>query len=198
MNPADGPAGRTAERRERAQRLAQLMARVRTGDQEAFAEVYDAAAPMVHGTALRVLRDPDLAAEVAQEVMIEVWTRAARFDPDRGSVLSWVATTAHRRAVDRVRAVQSQRDRDALAGARSFGRPYDEAAEAAESSNERDRLTTCLDRLSDLQRDAVERAYFGGRTYREVASDLDAAVPTVKSRIRDGLIRLRDCLGVER
>jgi RNA polymerase sigma-70 factor (ECF subfamily) len=198
VNPSDEAAGRARASRERAAHLAALMGRVAAGDQGAFAEVYDATAPMVHGTSLRVLRDPDLSAEVTQEVMVEVWTRAARFDPNRGTVVTWVATRAHRRAVDRVRAVQSQRDRDDVAGVRSYGRPYDEAAEAAEAANERERLTTCLDRLTSLQRDAVERAYFGGRTYREVAGDLGAEVPTVKSRIRDGLVRLRDCMGVGR
>lgn len=198
VTPPDKVVGPSPTRAERRRRLALLMDRVRTGDEAAFAEVYDATAPLVHGTSRRVLRDPDLAAEVTQEVMIEVWTRSAGFDPARGNVETWVATIAHRRAVDRVRAVQAQRDRDDAAGVRSYGRPFDEVAEAAEDANERARLGTCLDRLTDLQRDAIERAYFGGRTYREVAADLGAAVPTVKSRIKDGLARLRDCLGVNR
>lgn len=188
--------GTTTSRADRARRLADLVARVATGDEVAFADLYDATAPMVHGTCVRVLRDPDLAAEVTQEVMIEVWTGPHRFDPSRGSVPAWIATMAHRRAIDRVRAVQAQRDRDEVAGVRGYGRPYDDVSETVERSTDRERLVSCLGALTDVQRDAVERAYFGGRTYREVAHDLGAALPTVKSRIRDGLARLRTCLGV--
>ncbi|MGC5629178.1 ECF RNA polymerase sigma factor SigK [Georgenia sp. Z1344] len=195
MTDANGSRG-DETRAERARRLADLVARVATGDQAAFAELYDQTAPMVHGTCLRVLRDPDLAAEVTQEVMLEVWTRPHRFDASRGTVPAWLATMAHRRAIDRVRAVQAQRDRDETAGVRGYGRPYDDVSETVERRDDRELLMECLGSLTDVQRDAVERAYFGGRTYREVARDLGAALPTVKSRIRDGLARLRTCLGV--
>src|SRR5699024_4520027 len=114
---------------ERSRRLAGVLARVVDGDQEAFAELYDETSPLVHGTALRVLRDPDLAAELTQDVMVEIWRTAGRFDPARGSVLAWVATMGHRRAVDLVRSVQAARERDTTIGIQSFERPHDEVAE---------------------------------------------------------------------
>ncbi len=163
----------------------------------AFAALYDEAAPMVYGTALRVLRDADHAAEVTQEVMTEVWRTSVRFDAARGTAQAWIATMGHRRAVDRVRAVQSQRDRDGLAAAQAYERPYDDVQETVERTVDQSRVQECLAGLSDLQRDAVLRAFYGGRSYREVAADTGAGLPTIKSRIRDGLIRLRACLGVD-
>jgi RNA polymerase sigma-70 factor, ECF subfamily len=181
---------------QRADHLRGLMDRVSQGDRGAFESLYDATSPMVHGTALRVLRDPDLAAEVTQDVMIEVWRTAHRFDPARGGVVAWIATMAHRRAVDRVRSVQAQRNRDGLVAARDYDPPHDLVAEAVEHTLDQARVQHCLETLTDLQREAVVRAYYGGRTYREVADDVAAPLPTVKSRIRDGLNRLRTCLGV--
>ncbi|MDT0166791.1 ECF RNA polymerase sigma factor SigK, partial [Actinotalea sp. AC32] len=168
------------------------------GDEAAFARLYDLLAPAVHGTARAVLRDPDLSAEVTQEVMLEVWRTAARFEPRLGSARTWVVTLAHRRAVDRVRSVQAQRDRDQHVVDGDHHVPYDVVAEEVEETMERRRVRDCLGGLTTTQRDAVVLAYYGGRTYREVAAELDAALPTVKSRIRDGLLRLRDCLGVDR
>lgn len=196
--PGQPVAGAPPERRERAGWLAALMGRVAAGDEQAFAELYDATSPLVHGTALRVLRDEHLAAEVTQDVMVEVWRLAAQFDEARGSAPAWIATMAHRRAVDRVRSVQAQRTRDDLAAVRDYERPRDEVAEDVEQRMERERVTGCLGSLTDLQREAVTRAYYGGLTYREVADQTGTALPTVKSRIRDGLTRLRECLGVDR
>ena len=173
-----------------------LLAATATGDQGAFAALYDLLSPAVHGTARAVLRDPDHAAEVLQEVMLEVWRTAPRFDPGRGSARTFVLTLAHRRAVDRVRAVQAQRDRDQRVADADHRIPFDSVAEEVEDTMERTRVRHCLGSLTDTQRDAVVLAYYGGRTYREVAEELGAALPTVKTRIRDGLIRLRDCLGV--
>lgn len=173
-----------------------LMQAVAAGDERAFAVLYDLLAPAVHGTARAVLRDPDHAAEVTQEVMLEAWRTATRYDASQGSVRTWFVTLAHRRAVDRVRAVQSQRDRDQRVLDGEHHSPFDVVAEEVEDTMERDRVRHCLDALTGTQRDAVVLAYYGGRTYREVATELDAALPTVKSRIRDGLLRLRDCLGV--
>lgn len=172
------------------------MAAVADGDQAAFAALYDLLSAPVHGTARAVLRDPDHAAEVTQEVMLEVWRTAPRFDPAQGSVRTWVLTLTHRRAVDRVRAVQAQRDRDQRVLDGAHHRPFDVVSEEVEDTMERRRVRQCLDSLTETQRDAVVLAYYSGRTYREVAEDLAAPLPTVKSRIRDGLLRLRDCLGV--
>jgi RNA polymerase sigma-70 factor (ECF subfamily) len=187
---------RTAPVRASAPDATTLLSAAAAGDQDAFADLYDLLSPAVHGTARAVLRDPDLAAEVLQEVMLEVWRTAPRFDPDRGSARTFVLTLAHRRAVDRVRAVQAQRDRDQRAADADHHIPFDSVAEEVEDTMERTRVRGCLGSLTDTQRDAVVLAYYGGRTYREVAEELGAALPTVKTRIRDGLIRLRDCLGV--
>jgi RNA polymerase sigma-70 factor (ECF subfamily) len=141
-----------------------------------------------------VLRDPAQAEEVAQEVMLEIWRTASRFEPGRGSAQSWMATIAHRRAVDRVRAAQAAARRDDQAAPREAG--YDGVAEAVEAKLESERVRRCLGSLTELQRESIVLAYYGGYTYREVAGLLGLALGTVKTRMRDGLIRLRDCLGV--
>jgi RNA polymerase sigma-70 factor (ECF subfamily) len=167
------------------------------GDPAAFGVVYDALAPVAYGTSLGVLRDPDHAAEVMQEVMVEVWQTAPRFDPARASSRTWVATLARRRAVDRVRAEQARRDRDQRdVDTSSVGPGRDVVAEDVERRLEGAAVRRCLESLTAVQREAVVEAYYGACTYREVAERLGAALPTVKSRIRDGLGRLRDCLGV--
>lgn len=167
------------------------------GDRAPFGLVYDALAPVAYGTSLGVLRDPDHAAEVMQEVMVEVWQTAARFDPSRASARTWVATLARRRAVDRVRAEQARRDRDQRDVDTAYAGPArDVVAEDVERRLEGAAVRRCLESLTGVQREAVIEAYYGARTYREVADRLGAALPTVKTRIRDGLSRLRDCLGV--
>jgi RNA polymerase sigma-70 factor (ECF subfamily) len=154
-------------------------------------------APRVFGLARRVLRDPAQAEEVAQEALVEVWRTAARFDPTKGSATSWVLTITHRRAVDRVRSAQAGADRERRVVAASGETPYDDVVETVTSNLEQQQVRRCLKGLTDLQREAITLAYYDGFTYREVAEKLDTALPTIKTRMRDGLIRLRDCLGVE-
>ncbi|MBO4209183.1 sigma-70 family RNA polymerase sigma factor [Micromonospora echinofusca] len=174
-----------------------LLRAVGRGDEAAFDALYEIVAPRVYGLARRVLRDPAQAEEVAQEILVEVWRTAARFDPARGTATSWIFTIAHRRAVDRVRAEQASTERDHRVAAGSGETPYDEVAEEAASRLERQQVRRCLEGLTELQREAITLAYYGGHTYQQVAVLLDAALPTIKTRMRDGLIRLRDCLGVE-
>ncbi|MDG4804967.1 ECF RNA polymerase sigma factor SigK [Micromonospora sp. WMMD980] len=174
-----------------------LLRAVARGDEAAFERLYALISPRVYGLARRVLRDPAQAEEVAQEVLVEVWRTAARFDPARGSATSWVFTIAHRRAVDRVRSEQAGAERARRVAAGSAETPYDEVAEEAAARLERQQVRHCLDALTEVQREAITLAYYGGHSYREVAGLLDTALPTVKTRMRDGLIRLRDCLGVE-
>jgi RNA polymerase sigma-70 factor (ECF subfamily) len=173
----------------------ELVHRVACGDQNAFSRLYDQLAPLVYGVVLKVLRSPAQAEEVTQEVFVELWRTATRFDGSRSSVRTWAAMVAHRRAVDRVRSEQASRRRDDLDVSYSPA-PHDVVVAEVESSIDQYRVRKALASLSDSQREAVELAYFGGRTYREVAVLLGVAEGTVKTRIRDGLIRLRGELGV--
>lgn len=175
-----------------------LIRTVARGDEQAFEYLYDQISPSVYGLIRRILRDPAQSEEVAQEVLVEIWRSACRFDDHRGSALSWVMTLAHRRAVDRVRSAQASTDREERAAVAQATLPYDEVEEEVTSRIERERVRRCLDTLTELQRQSVKLAYYGGYTYREVAKLLSTSLGTVKTRMRDGLIRLRDCLGVER
>jgi RNA polymerase sigma-70 factor, ECF subfamily len=174
--------------------LASLLRRAGRGDQAAFASLYDELSPLVYGVVLKVVRDPSHSEEVAQEVFVELWRLAGRYDASRGSVRSWASTVAHRRAIDRVRSEQSSRDR-LDREATNATRDHDEVVSAVETKLDQTRVRRALAQLSFVQREAVELAYFGGHTYREVAVLLAVAEGTVKTRIRDGMIRLRDELG---
>ena len=176
--------------------LAALLAQVARGDHAAFAEVYDRVAAPVFGTVRSVVRDPSMSEEVTQEVFVEVWRAASRFDACKGSPMAWVATIAHRRAVDRVRSEQRAAERDRRSAATMIA--YDDVAETVEDNLDRERVRRCLGALTELQREAVTLAYYGGYTYREVAGLLGVPAGTVNTRMRDGLIRLRDCLGAGR
>jgi RNA polymerase sigma-70 factor, ECF subfamily len=177
-------------------RLERLLAQVAGGDEEAFAELYREVAAGVFGLVSKVVRDPAQSEEVTQEVFVELWRTASRFDPGRGTARAWVMTCAHRRAVDRVRSAERAARRDDLVGRRDQERPYDEVAERVEASLERERVRRSLDLLTERQREAVVLAYYGGYTHREIAELLGVPSGTVKTRLRDGLIRLRDHLAV--
>jgi RNA polymerase sigma-70 factor (ECF subfamily) len=176
--------------------LETLLERVARGDERAFEAVYNAVAGSVLGLVRRVLRDPAQSEEVAQEVLIDVWRSAARYDRARASAMAWILTLAHRRAVDRVRSAQASADREHRTALTSRAPAFDEVSEQVERRLEREQVRRCLESLTELQREAVTMAYYRGCTYRETAELLGTALGTVKTRMRDGLIRLRDCLGV--
>jgi len=160
---------------------------VARGDEAAFASLYDQLAGPVYGLIRRVVRDPAQSEEVAQEVLLEVWRT-------KGSAATWVMTIAHRRAVDRVRSATAAAEREKRTSV--LLTPGDDVAEAVEASLEKERVRRCLDELTELQRESITLAYYGGYSYREVAGLLGITLGTIKTRIRDGLIRLRDCMGV--
>jgi RNA polymerase sigma-70 factor, ECF subfamily len=177
--------------------LEDLVSAVAKGDQTAFAAVYDRVGAQVYGLVRRVLRDPSQSEEVTQEVLLDVWRTASRFDAARGSAVGWIMTMAHRRAVDRVRSEQASRDRNTKVAIRDAGEAeFDVVSEDVEIRLEQEQVRQALSGLTDLQREAIELAYYKGYTYREVAELLDTPLGTVKTRLRDGLIRLRDTIGV--
>ncbi len=174
--------------------LAAQLGLVARGDAAAFEAVYEQVGPAVLGLVRRVIRDPAQSEEVAQDVLLEVWRTAFKFDASRGSALAWVMMLAHRRAVDRVRSVQKESERERRTATADI--PYDEVIEAVESRLDRERVRRCLGSLTELQRESVTLAYYGGYTYGQVGILLGVPTGTVKTRMRDALIRLRDCLGV--
>lgn len=167
------------------------------GSEQAFAVLYSVMAARVYGLALKVLRDPHLAEEVAQEVFLQIWRTADRFEPERGSALAWVMTLTHRRAVDRVRSTQAGRRRDEVhASEREAVTSFDETASAAQARLDVTQVRAALAELSADQRVAVELAYFGGHTHVEVSRLTQVSLGTAKYRIRQGLSQLRDSLAL--
>ena len=174
----------------------QLLNLVAGGDEAAFEALYDRMSGVVFGLVRSVLRDPHQAEEVTQEVLLEIWRTAARFDAAKGSARAWITTMAHRRAIDRVRSSQASRSRDEAALAAEGHRDYDDVVETVEARLDGERVRRCLDGLTPRQRQSVTMAYYGGHSYADVADLLKLPLGTIKTRMRDGLIRLRDCLGV--
>lgn len=179
-------------------RLRSLLTQSGGGDQQAFAGLYEEIAPVVYGIAVRVLRDHNLAAETAQDVLLEIWKSAARFDASKGTVMGWVSTISHRRAVDSVRAVEAQRQRDSAAGARDAAPAQENVEDTVVAADEAASVRRCFETLTAGERDVVNEAYYSGKTYRQVAEETRTPLGTVKSRMRLALKHLAKCLGVER
>ncbi|RDI55667.1 ECF RNA polymerase sigma factor SigK [Nocardia mexicana] len=175
--------------------LHSLIERVAAGDEQAFADLYDIVAGPVLGIVARILRDRPRSEEVTQEVLLEIWLKAPKFCEQPGNVMAWAVTMAHRRAIDRVRHEQACSDREDRIEQLDVRRPVDEVVEATLARMETREVQQALDKLTELQRQSIVLAYYGGYTYREVSQVLGTPVGTVKTRMRDGLIRLREYLG---
>ena len=186
----DRPGGATSE----AGTLRDLLTASAGGDRAAFSHLYDLTSARIYGLALRVIRDVHYAEEVVQESYLQYWQKADQYQPSRGSVITWMMTIAHRRAVDRVRTEELQQRKAAEYGAGNASTPHPIPLEVVVDREETRTLHTCLDRLTELQRASIEMSYFNGMTYPEVAAVMSTPLPTIKSRIRDGLRRLKKCL----
>ncbi|WP_067898338.1 ECF RNA polymerase sigma factor SigK [Nocardia vaccinii] len=191
---ASCPVNRPAADPEIARRLADLLRGIAGGDRDAFTQLYRSTHDRVFGLALRILRRPTAAEEITQEIYLYVWNDAARYDPALSSPIGWLMMLTHRRAVDRVRVESSATTRDLAYGQRQLGRDHDIVAETVGQRSDEQAVVECLGTLTDTQRETVALAYYGGRTYAEVADHLGIPLNTVKTRIRDGLKRLRTCL----
>lgn len=170
--------------------LAGLLLRTAQGDHQGFTEFYGRTSRQVTGLVRRVVIDRELSEEVVQEIFIVVWQNAGKYRPATGTPTAWLMTIAHRRAVDKVRATQSSRNRDhrwAATAPSSYDGVLDDAADKMDARI----LISSLACLSALQRESIVLAYFGSLTYQEISEKLSVPLPTIKSRIRDGLQRLR-------
>ena len=174
----------------------ELIRLVALGDEAAFERLYDAVSSRVFGLVRRVVRDPAQSQEVTQEIFLDIWAQASRFDPARGKAMSWILVIAHRKAVDKVRASQASSNRDLREGVKNYQESYDDVADTVETQMEAERVQKALETLTAAQQEAISLAYYGGYTHQEVAELLKVPVGTVKTRIRDGMIRMRDRLGV--
>lgn len=172
-----------------------LLLRIQQGDERAFEQLYRDQGSILLATALRVLRNRSLAEEVLQEIFTEVWINAKSYRPNAGSGRAWLTTMCRRRAIDRVRAVQAQQNRDFTQGVKQAHEHEPDVQDSVLTQVEADRARTALQRLPEEQATAIAMAYYQELSHSEIATRLDVPRGTVKSRIRDGMRRLRAQLG---
>lgn len=171
--------------------LAQLLQRIQNSEPSAFDELYCTTFPIVFRIADAVLRDRSQAEEVTQEVFVEIWRRADQFDPTKGSAMSWIWRVAHARAVDRVRHAQSARTNDHRYAQQEFDRDIDSVTDTVLRNADVAAIQEALNRLTPLQRQALTMIYFAGHTNLYASALLGIPLPTLKSRVQDGLSSLR-------
>lgn len=173
-----------------------LLEKTAQGDNHAFSALYDQYAPKVYGLSLKILHAESHAEEVTQEIFLEIWQTAAKYNASKGKPSTWIMTITHRRAVDRVRAVQKSYERDVKVGLKELVPASPTLEDAAETRDATNGILQALNHLTQYQREAILLAYYEGYSQKEIAERLHLPVNTVKTRIRDGMIRLRDELGV--
>ena len=190
----DGPTNRFAVRKHHAHLSDEaLVALVARADEDALAELYDRVSRIAYGLALRVLRDERHAEDAVQEAFLQVWRSAATFRAERAKASTWILTLVHRRAVDLVRR-EERRQADPLTDDSALGEAPEDTEEAAWLRFERERVQAALKELPDVQREALELAYYGGFSQSELADRLGVPLGTIKSRMFAGLARLRELL----
>jgi RNA polymerase sigma-70 factor (ECF subfamily) len=168
-----------------------LLTRIARSDRQAFQAVYDRYSGPVYSLALSMLRDPPVAQEITQDVFLAIWRGAGAFDLGRGTARSWILSLAHHKSVDAVRRWRRAVTAPLSEGIRDDADVVEEAMRRVDSAGVHDALRA----LSADQREAIVLAYYGGYTQREIADRQRAPLGTVKTRIRDGLLRLREMLG---
>lgn len=171
-----------------------LLTDVAGGSQTAFAELYRATSSKLYGICLRLLPDRAEAEDVLQEAYTSIWRRASQFDASRASAITWLATIARHKAIDRLRALPAPHRLAPIELAEQVSDPAASPLRDAEASTERERLGRCMEQLDDRRRTLIRTAFFEGATYEELAARIDAPLGSVKSWIRRGLMQLRACL----
>jgi RNA polymerase sigma-70 factor (ECF subfamily) len=175
-------------------RLSDALARVAGGSESALQEVYRSTSAKLFGLILRILGDRGEAEDALQEVYVSVWRRAGSFDAGRASPVTWLAAIARNRAIDRLRASGRPRPSEPIEAARDVADGGADALAQLEAGEDRARLVGCVDELEARQASAIRSAFFGGLSYPELAEGAGVPLGTMKSWIRRGLLRLRDCL----
>lgn len=176
--------------------LESVMSRVAAGDQEAFSALYEATSGHLYAVIMKVLRNPALSEEVLQDAYVQIWQNAGSYEAGRGRVITWCLTLAHRRAVDRVRSVRASQERDLAQGIKEYQESYDDVEDTVALRLESERVNRAMESLNAGQVKVIKLAYYGGYTQQEIARIMDLPLGTVKTRIRDGMSRLRTTLGV--
>jgi RNA polymerase sigma factor (sigma-70 family) len=171
-----------------------LVALVARGDESALAELYDRVGRVAYGLAYRVLRDERLAEDAVQEGFLALWRTAAAFRAERAKASTWILTLVHRRAVDLVRREERRRTEPISEEVAAQASEAESTEEAAWLRFERERVRAALGQLPDVQREALELAYYGGFSQSELAERLGVPLGTIKSRMFAGLVRLRELL----
>jgi RNA polymerase sigma-70 factor (ECF subfamily) len=172
-----------------------LLRETARGSESAFKALLERFAPLVFGIALRVCEDRSLADEVAQEAFLDLWRTAARYDAAKGSAQAWIVTIAHRRAVDCVRAEHARTRRERQSRALLPMVEFDQVTEEIEARGERELLRGCLGRLTRIQRESIHLAFFDGLTHAQISAKLQVPLGTAKARLREGLGKLKACMG---